>query len=639
MTWAKEPATDRSELGELRLSTREGLAARGSMPLALRYTIVPKRPEAHLFEVTLTVDVALTRAPVELALPAWIPGSYMIREFARNIVSISASVRGRPVTLTKTGKHGWTAPAVDGPLVVSCEIYAWDLSVRAAHLDRSHAFFNGTSVFLRVRGQEHRPCVVDIRRPPGRGFAGWKVATSLPRAPYTAQGEFGTYWAPDYDELIDHPVELGTFRSATFEAGGAGHEVAITGLVPNLDLERLLHDLRAICESQIRLFEPVRGRAPFERYVFLVMAVDDGYGGLEHRASTALICRRNGLPVLRAKPRRGRPAPDENEYRTFLGLASHEYFHSWNVKRIKPAAFAPVYALDAEVHTRLLWLFEGFTSYYDDLTLVRTGLMSREQYLEALAKSITSVQATPGRLRQSVAESSFDAWTRYYRPDENSPNAIVSYYVKGSLVALALDLLIRSETKGRRSLDDVMRALWTRYGRDFYAGARQGLDEDGFVGIAERATGVPLAAPVRAWAYGTSELPLARLLSAAGIAVEQRENAKAQVGLGVRLRTNGGDCVIGAAFDGEAAMQAGLSAGDVLAAIDGLRTTPSSIDALLRRYRPGDVVEVHAFRRDELVAARVELQPAPGECQLSIASKPGASTVRLRDDWLGRAAA
>ncbi|CAN5361764.1 PDZ domain-containing protein [soil metagenome] len=603
----------------------------------IHYSIIARRPEAHVFEVTLTIAAELASQPLDLALPAWIPGSYMIREFARNIVSIEASCRGKPVALVKTDKHSWSAPAVDGALVVRCEVYAWDLSVRAAHLDRSHGFFNGTSVFLRVRGHEHRPCSVDIRRPPGR-YARWQVATALTRAAGTEPNGFGVYLAGDYDELVDHPVEMGTFLHATFRAAGVDHEVAITGVVPNLDLDRLLRDLKTICESQIRLFEPRRAKAPFDRYVFFIMTLDEGYGGLEHRASTALVCKRDGLPILAAKARSAKATADRNgeAYRTFLGLASHEYFHSWNVKRIKPAVFAPTYALDAEVHTRLLWVFEGFTSYYDDLTLVRTGLFTREQYLAALAKVITGVHANPGRLHQSVADSSFDAWTKYYRQDENSPNAIVSYYQKGSLVALCLDLLIRTETNGKRSLDDVMRLMWDRFGRTFYDGDRQGIDEEAFASLAEEATGVSLKTAVRNFAYGTSDLPLERLLAKVGIATTSHDNARLEVGLGVRVKSVGNDCVIANAIEGQAGMAAGLSAGDVIAAIDGLRVTAATFETLMRRYRIGDVVTVHAFRRDELFTTTIALQRASGDTRLAAVSpKLPATTRRLLDGWLG----
>ncbi len=267
------------------------------------------------------------------------------------------------------------------------------------------------------------------------------MATGLSPARGTRRLGFGTYQAANYDELIDCPVEMGTFELGRFEVLGVPHEIAVTGRVPKLDMERLTADLARVCEAQIRLFEPRTKKAPFSRYTFMTMAVGDGYGGLEHRNSTALLCKRDDLPFKGMK--------DTTEgYRNFLGLASHEYFHSWNVKRIKPAAFVP-YDLTQENYTRLLWAFEGFTSYYDDLMLVRAGLLTEKQYLETLAKTLTTVLQRTSRLKQSVADSSFDAWIKYYRQDENAPNSVVSYYQKGSLVGLALDLTLRAETKGR----------------------------------------------------------------------------------------------------------------------------------------------------------------------------------------------
>jgi len=424
---------------------------------SVQYRIVPVDPALHLFDVTLIIAKPAADGQL-VSLPAWIPGSYMIREFARNIVNMSARCDGRKLRLTKLDKHSWQAAPCKGELQIQYQVYAWDLSVRAAHLDQTHGFFNGTSVFLKVHGKESLPHIVDIQPPEGDAYATWRVATSLPEHK-ARRHRFGTYIASDYDELIDHPVEMGEFELIRFDAQGVPHEMAITGRVPALDKVRLAEDLKKICESQIAFFEPASKAAPMDRYVFLTLAVGDGYGGLEHRASTALICARNDLPVI------GQTEMSD-AYRGFLGLCSHEYFHTWNVKRIKPAVFAP-YDLSQENYTTLLWLFEGFTSYYDDLMLLRAGVIDSGAYLKLIEKTINNVHRGSGRLKQSVAESSFDAWTKYYRQDENAPNAIVSYYAKGSLVALLLDLVIRRDTQGRRSLDDVMRALWRSYGRDF----------------------------------------------------------------------------------------------------------------------------------------------------------------------------
>jgi predicted metalloprotease with PDZ domain len=596
------------------------------MKNAIHYTIVPKDLGAHLFEVTVTVDVPNPEGQV-FALPAWIPGSYMIREFARNIIEIDASSAGRKVALTKLDKHTWLADPCEKPLVVRYDVYAWDLSVRAAHLDQTHGFFNGTSMFLRVEDQEQLPHVVDLRRPADPAAKNWRVATALPELKAKRYG-FGTYVAADYDELIDHPVEMGNFALATFKAHGVPHDIVVTGQVPNLDMARLAADLTKICEAQIAFFEPKSKRAPMNRYVFMTMAVGEGHGGLEHRASTALLCSRNDLPVK---------GQDEmtDAYRGFLGLCSHEYFHTWNVKRIKPAAFVP-YELSTETYTPLLWLFEGFTSYYDDLMLVRSGLIDEADYFKLAAKTINMTLRGSGRHKQSVAESSFDAWTKYYRQDENSPNAIVSYYGKGSLVGMALDLTIRAETDGRKSLDDVMRALWQRYGVDFYGDGRdagRGVTEAELEELFDEVTGLKLKRTLDRYTRGTDDLPLAKLLAPFGVEMaDQRKNAKP--GLGVRATREGNDCKLANVYEGGAAHRAGLSAGDLLVAIDGLRVSATNLDTLLARYRIGDSVTLHAFRRDELLSFAVKLR-ADDAPQMALTVQPKtAGASRLRTAWL-----
>ncbi|MGF6658170.1 putative metalloprotease with PDZ domain [Paraburkholderia youngii] len=591
----------------------------------IRYTIVPSNPAAHLFEVTVTVadpDPAGQR----FMLPVWIPGSYMVREFARNIVTLRAvNDAGRKVRVEKVDKHTWLAAPVKGALTLRYEVYAWDMSVRAAHLDDTIGFFNGTSVFLSPLGHEDAQCVVDIQKPQGAAYRDWRVATALPEARGTRRYGFGEYRAQNYDELVDHPVTLGEFALATFKSHGVPHDVVIGGRVIGLDMERLCRDLKRICEAQIALFEPKSKKAPVERYVFMTQAVTDGYGGLEHRASTALICNRTDLPV------QGRDAMSEG-YRTYLGLCSHEYFHTWNVKRIKPAGFAP-YDLGIENYTSLLWLFEGFTSYYDDLILVRSGVISQDDYFGLLGKVIGGVQRGSGRLKQSVAESSFDAWVKYYRQDENAPNAIVSYYTKGSLIALAFDLTIRAQTGNQKSLDDVMRLLWKRFGRDFYRGKPVGVDESEIEAIFAEASGAELAELFAEGVRGTRDLPLDALLAPFGVTLAPDVDKNGKPSLGVRLR-GGADCALATVHEGSAAQKAGLSAGDVLIALDGLRVTGGNIDALLARYQPGAKVEVHAFRRDELRVTQVKLDgPEVARYKLTVSDHRPAARKAL-ERWL-----
>ncbi|MCA8001276.1 M61 family metallopeptidase [Burkholderia metallica] len=597
------------------------------MTQPIRYSIVPKDLAAHLFEVSVTVADPDPEGQ-RFSLPVWIPGSYLVREFARNIVTLGAfNDAGRKVRIAKTDKHTWQAAPVNGALTLRYDVYAWDLSVRSAYLDESGGFFNATAVFLSVAGREDAPCEVDIAKPAGAAFRTWRVGTALPEARGTKRYGFGAYRASNYDELSDHPVTIGEFALATFDAHGVPHDIVIAGRVTQLDLERLRSDLKRVCEAQIALFEPKSKKAPMDRYVFMTLAVSDGYGGLEHRASTALICNRTDLPV------KGRPETTEG-YRTYLGLCSHEYFHTWNVKRIKPAAFVP-YDLTRENYTSLLWLFEGFTSYYDDLMLVRSGLMSQDEYFAALGRTIGGVLRGTGRLKQSVAESSFDAWIKYYRQDENATNAIVSYYTKGSLVALAFDLAIRAQTRNKKSLDDVMRLLWQRYGRDFYRGKQAGVEENAVEALIEEATGVALGRLFADAVHGKRDLPLAELLAPFGVtlAPDVATGAAAKPTIGARVR-GGADCTFAAVYEGGAAHRAGLSAGDTLIAVDGLRVTGANLDALLARYRPGDKVEVHAFRRDELRTAKLKLDgPEVTRYRLTAAAKP-AAVSKAREAWL-----
>jgi predicted metalloprotease with PDZ domain len=599
---------------------------------AVRYRIRPKSPEAHLYEVSVTLE-APDPLGQRFALPAWIPGSYMIREYARHFVTVRAASGGREVRIEKLDKHTWRAERCDGALTVTAEVYAWDLSVRGAHLDGTHGFFNGACVFLRCLGREHEPCDVEILPPRGGRYRAWRVATALARKAAEPFG-FGLYAAADYDELIDHPVETGTFSLASFRARGVPHDIAITGR-HDADLDRLVRDVRKICETQIDFFG---GRAPMDRYVFLVMAVGEGYGGLEHRASTALLTGRDALPQAGR-----REATDA--YRGFLGLVSHEYFHTWNVKRIKPAAFTP-YDLDRESYTTLLWAFEGFTSYYDDLLLVRARLMDEAAFLSTWGESLTRILRGSGRLRQSVAESSFDAWIKFYRQDENAPNAVVNYYAKGAAVGLALDLLIRQKTRGRRSLDDVMRLLWERYGR---TGA--GVPEEGVERAAEEVAGTKLTRFFAEAVHGTADLPLERLLGTVGVKLTVRPAESAGDGggkasrksaaqlagratLGVRTAGEGPDVKIVNVLDGGPAQAAGVSAGDVVVAVDGLRVSAKALDARLERMRPGQRIKLHLFRRDELHAIEVELAAPPADtCVLEIdAGLKGRA--RARRAWL-----
>ncbi len=598
--------------------------------MTVEYKISLLRPGTHLLRVRCTVAEP-DPAGQAFELPNWIPGSYLIRDFARHIVRLDARSGTAAVAVTKHDKATWVCGPCDGPLVVEYEVYANDLSVRGAHYDTSHAYFNGACVFLRPVGLSEVGCSVDIDAPGQDEFGHWRVATSM-RAENVDSSGFGRYHAADYDELIDHPIEIGDFSLGKFSAGGVGHEIAITGH-HYTDMDRLCADLSLLCQTHCELFG---GVPPMDRYLFLVTVLGNGYGGLEHRDSTSLLCSRDELPL---------PGEEgvSDRYRRFLGLASHEYFHLWNVKRIKPEAFTP-YRLQEERYTTLLWVFEGITSYYDDLALVRSGLISQSGYLELLGQTITRVVGGSGRRKQSLAESSFDAWTRFYKQDENAPNAIVSYYAKGALAALALDLTIRRETQEKFSLDDIMRAAWQRYGE-----TGQGMPEEGFEALAREVTGLELSAFFDEAIRGTGDLPLEELLAHFGVTLARRHStghgdlggkadskpAGANAALGVSLEMKNGKVYLRQVLEDGAACRAGLSAADELVAVDSLRVTAASVGNLLKPFDPGERVPVVVFRRDELLTFDVELQPARNDVAYLTIGNDDEAAVERRDRWLG----
>ncbi|HHS99292.1 MAG TPA: M61 family peptidase, partial [Thiomicrospira sp.] len=420
--------------------------------MPIHYSLNPSDPKGHLYEVTLTIEQP-TQPIQTLSLPSWIPGSYLIRDFSKHLIGLKAeSVTRKTVELTSIDKSTWQFESDGSAVTVTYQVYAWDLSVRGAHFDETHGFFNGTSVFLCVDGQRDQACSVHLESNDFTVENGWKVATGMP-VKQIADNGFGWYQADDYDALIDYPVEMGTYTEIHFEACGVPHKMVLTGVF-ECDEQRLKQDLIKICEFEIKLFgEP----APMDSYLFQVMVTGSDYGGLEHRNSTALMCSRDDLPY------KGMNEASEG-YLQFLELCSHEYFHSWNVKRIQPAVYQAS-DLKEPAYTNQLWWFEGITSYYDALILLRAGLVDNKTYLKLLAQQMTRVYRMPGRFKQSAADSSWHTWTKFYQQDENAPNAIIIYYTKCSMIAFGLYLTIRQNTQNKNSLDDVLLHLWEHYGK------------------------------------------------------------------------------------------------------------------------------------------------------------------------------
>jgi len=590
----------------------------------IRYHISSLDPATHYFDIKLLVEHP-DPAGQCLRMPNWIPGSYMIRDFAKNIVTLSARSGDARIAIMQLDKSNWRLEPCSGALTIEYQVYAWDLSVRGAHLDQTHGYYNGTSVFFEVIGQSHQPCEVLIEKPSAHYCGDWKLATSLASKEADAF-DFGLYAAGDYDELIDHPVEMGNFKQVRFEACGIPHDVILTGRFV-CDEARLKMDLSKICEHHIRFFgEP----APMDYYQFQVMVVGAGYGGLEHRSSTSLMCGRDSLP---------QPGQTEvsEAYRDFLGLCSHEYFHTWNVKRIKPEVYQP-YDLQQEVYTELLWAFEGITSYYDDLALVRCGLIEEACYLELLSQTVTRVLRGKGSTRQSAAESSFNTWTKFYKQDENAQNAIVSYYAKGCLIALCIDLKMRQLSQSEYSLDDVMQQLWQSWKE---GGA--GVDNNTIQDLVCAIVGSDLNDFMHSLIYSSDELPLQDLLASVGVVINFRpasnqkdkggkknEGPLPEVDFGAFVEEKNGGLHLLRVSEGCSAQAAGLSANDQIIAVNDLKLTLAQLEAKLSLAAVGEQWKIHAFRRDELMEFEMSLQAAKND---TVVLTPGEQDQR-RQAWL-----
>lgn len=585
----------------------------------VHYGLSLAEPHTHLFGVE--VHTVAGKEPAELVMPSWTPGSYLLREFPRNVQQFRAEDgHGRPLAWSKTDKNRWRIQAVEGEAVrVRYSVYANELSVRTSHLDASHGYVNGASVFMYVAGREHAPLTLEIAPPPG-----WRATTAL------AEGNGPhTFHASGYDELVDSPIEIGTHELLEWEVDGIPHRFAIWGR-GNYDPDRLVRDTSRIIRAQKTFW----GGLPYRRYTFFLHLLPGGYGGLEHRDSCSLVA--------------DRWAFGGREYERFLGLVAHEFFHLWNGKRIRPAPLGP-FDYTRENYTRNLWVVEGLTTYYTDLLLRRSGLITPERYLERLGEAITRFQALPGRRVQTLEESSFDAWIKFYRPDAHTPNAQISYYQKGALIGLLLDLRIREATGNRRSLDDVMRLLWECYGERDTGFPESG--PGGFEALAEEIASEPLGEFFDAFLRGTDELPYDRFLAAAGLRLATEEDeaepapatsvaepaspAGKDAPQGMRIREEAGRAIVTHVLAGSAAHRAGVNAGDELVALDGLRATTRALAARFAEREAGERIGLTVFRRDELLTMEMEVQPAPKPLRLVRIPSPSEFQESVYGDWLG----
>jgi predicted metalloprotease with PDZ domain len=577
---------------------------------AVRYRLSMPEPHTHLLHVELEVDGVGSAA--SLAMPSWTPGSYLMREFPRNVQGFAATDgAGAPLSWTKADKNRWRVDApADGALRVSYQVYANELTVRTSHLDATHALVNGASVFLYPEDRAGEPLSVQVDAPDG-----WRITTAL------RPGE-GGFVAPGYDELVDAPMEIGTHRLLEWEVAGKTHRWAIWGR-GNYDEQRLAADTSRIILAEEALF----GTLPYPDYTFIVHLTPGGGGGLEHRDSTVLLADRWAF--------RGQA------YERFLGLVAHEFFHLWNGKRIRPAVLGP-FDYTAENYTRDLWVVEGITSYYTDLLLRRAGLITSQRYLERLAEAIARFQAIPGRAVQTLADSSWDTWIKFYRPDPNTPNSSISYYEKGALVAFLLDLLIRSATDNERSLDDVMRRLWAEYGAPDV-----GFPEGEVERIAAEVAGTSLADFFDLALRGTAELPFESILETAGLVLRPSHelapapfpaieaSTRTEVRTGLQFRPEGGRTLVSHVLADTPGYRAGVNAGDELVALDGVRITPDTLHPRLAERRHGDRLPLTVFRRDELLTLELEVELVPpARLTLRLAASPTPGQQRLLDDWL-----
>ncbi|WP_374571058.1 M61 family metallopeptidase [Acinetobacter sp.] len=564
----------------------------------LHYQIEFDDYRQHLIHVTARFLADPTQV---LSLPSWIPGSYLIREFSKHIEAVRAyDEDGRLLKIQKFEKNKWRLFNTDHELItVEYDVYAYDLSVRGAYADQSRLYVNPACACLGLDGQQDKAIEVEVFLPDE--LKHFQLATGL-KSKSLVKGRY-TLYADNYAQLIDAPFELAEQRRFSFEANGIAHEFAISGKHA-MNAQRMQQDLEKICSAGIAMF----GSVPFKDYTFMTMATGSSYGGLEHPNSTSLITPREDLPKA------DEPAEPSKDYQRFLGLCSHEYFHAWLVKFIRPETFVN-YDLNREGYTSLLWIFEGFTSYYDDLMLLRSGVINQESYLALLKAQIDRYLQNPGRFIQPVSESSFDAWVKFYRQDENSNNAGTSYYNKGCLVALCLDLGLRLRGS---SLDVLMRKL--------YENAQNGIQvhERTVFELCQELTGDSWVEQINHLINTTDELPLEQLLPEFGLSYALQRDKTLPFGLKAADKPEG-VLVQSARRDGAAA-QAGLSANDVIIAIDGLKAS----EKLLAQYaKQAGAFTVHAFRRDELM--QFDVQGA--ETDLTAAELKVADQAKA-DKWL-----
>jgi len=582
----------------------------------ISYAVSMPEPHTHLLQVEMRVvgrGAANLPAQIELVMPVWTPGSYLVREYARHVQDFAATeAGGKPLAWRKINKNTWRVETRGAAREVRAtyKVYANELTVRTNELHDRHAFWNNAALLMYVDGQLSAPATVRVVP-----FGDWRIATGLPSVP----GQRNAFRAENFDVLYDSPFLLSDFKTLSFEVRNVPHRIIIDG-EGNYDAERMRRDMQRIVEASVAMM----GDVPYRDYTFQLMLHPTAGGGLEHLNSTALIWRRHNF----------RP---EASYDDFLSLVAHEYFHLWNVKRIRPDALGP-FDYTGENYTRLLWVAEGITSYYENILSRRAGVISDKEYLTTIAGAIRGLQNTPGRLEQSIEEASFDAWIKYYRPDENTLNSAISYYDKGSIVGLLLDLEIRRRSAGAKSLDDVMRYLYNEFAKK----NRNYTPED-FQRTAETAAGASLDDFFRRYVRGREELDYNMAFAAVGLQLQTTaasttdasKPAAPKAYFGTNLRQDGDRLIVASVPAGTPAYNQGITFNDQIIALDGGRVTLTTFNARLEEKKPGDEVRLTVFRLDELRTITIKLS---GRVEENYRIVPLAQQTpeqkRLYEGWL-----
>ncbi|MEA5568037.1 M61 family metallopeptidase [Anabaena sp. UHCC 0399] len=566
------------------------------------YQVAMPQPETHLFEVSLQI-VNNTSSILDLKMPVWTPGSYLVREYAKNLQDFAVFAGDKPLSWRKISKNHWQINTNNvSQATISYRIFANELSVRTNHLDATHGYFNGAALFLRLLGCDDRPIRITVIPP----YPQWQVTTALP----TIGEQSNTFYAADFDTLVDSPFEVGEHQLYHFDVLGKPHELAIWGQ-GNFQVQPLISDIQKIIQVEAQMF----GGLPYDRYIFLLHLFAQAYGGLEHKNCCSLIYQRFGFRT-------------QDKYERFIQLLAHEFFHLWNVKRIRPKALE-VFNYDQESYTPSLWFCEGTTSYYDLLIPLRAGIYDAKSYLNYWSKEITRFLTTPGRKVQSLAESSFDAWIKLYRPDANSGNSQISYYLKGEMVSLLLDLLIRARHRNQHSLDDVMRRMWHEFGQPEIGYTPQQLQA-----VIESVAEVNLAEFFECYIDGTEELPFNQYLEPFGLYLVTEKEEEPY--LGIKVHTDNGREMIKFVEAGSPAQLAGIDAGDELLAIAGIKVTSHQLSDRLKDYQPHDPIQITIFHQDELRTLSVTLgQPRPMKYQVLAIKDPNSIQQENFAGWLG----